>query len=482
MMSGRDGDEGLNRRLVIHNVHLDLDDDGHAGTELYDVVCVDGIVDTISPAGCKDTEFTDLADSPDRCDLEQLDAEGRGILLPALCHGHIHLDKCFLLDKCDDLVSGDFTEALKVTAKAKSAFPADTEDLYDRGKRLITESVECGVTLMRAHVEVDRTVNMCCLEAGLRLRDEFQDICDIQIAAFAQDPLFASLDDERPGRNLDLLRNASKRAGVQAVGSAPYVEPSTEHAKRNIKLILDTAIENRLHVDFHLDYNLDLTSEPLIWYVLEQLHERIRSGRWHAGAHVCIGHATRLTLFSADEWTRFCQLVCENDLPVTLVGLPPSDLYMMGRNLPQAPRSTLNVPKLAREYGLKIGMSVNNIENAFTPQGPLDPLALCPLGVAIFQAGTRQDCRTLLEAVTLNTRTAIGHATMSPLTGESTSTCGLVPTIGNVADFVLLHDNETAYSAALNPSYSRTTIKAGVIVSRRLAKKWLREKKTVQSL
>lgn len=183
---------------------------------------------------------------------------------------------------------------------------------------------------------------------------------------------------------------------MQAVGSAPYVEPSIAQAKRNITYILDIAYETHLHADFHLDYNLDPSSEPLIWHVLLQLKERIRGGRWRSDAHVCIGHATRLTLFSQEEWTRFCRIVREDELPVTLVGLPSSDLYMMGRNLPSAPRSTLNIPNLAREYRLRVAMSVNNVENAFTPQGPLDPLALCPLGVAVFQSGTKKDCESLL--------------------------------------------------------------------------------------
>ena len=34
---------------------------------------------------------------------------------------------------------------------------------------------------MRAHVEVDKTVHMSCLDTGLKLKDEFRAICDVQI-------------------------------------------------------------------------------------------------------------------------------------------------------------------------------------------------------------------------------------------------------------------------------------------------------------
>ncbi|OSX59873.1 hypothetical protein POSPLADRAFT_1149833, partial [Postia placenta MAD-698-R-SB12] len=379
-----------------------------------------------------------------------------------LCHAHVHLDKCFLLDQCDDLVTGDFAEALKVTAKAKRTFLSNPTDVHARGRRLITQSVECGVTAMRAHVEVDETVAMTCLDTGLRLKREYSSVCDIQVAVFAQDPFFSNEEDSEPGVNLSLFRDASLRDGVGAVGSAPYVEPSIPQAKCNITYVLDIAHARGLHADFHLDYNLDPASEPLIWFLLDELRARIAEGRWHAGMQVCVGHATRLALFSGDEWARFRREVEEHALPIMLVGLPPSDLYMMGRGAQPAQRGTLNILRLA-ERGVRAAMAVNNVGNAFTPQGPLDPLALCPLGVAVFQNGTKDACQTLVEAVTVNARTAIG------VPGPRS----LMPAIGGPADFVLLHDNDSMYSAALDPSYSRTTIKGGVVVAKRYTSRWL---------
>lgn len=80
------------------------------------------------------------------------------VLLPSLCHPHIHLDKCFLLShpKYVDLeiVKGDFAEALELTSEAKKRFEED--DLMTRGKWLIQESIAAGVTHMRAFVEVGK--------------------------------------------------------------------------------------------------------------------------------------------------------------------------------------------------------------------------------------------------------------------------------------------------------------------------------------
>lgn len=69
-----------------------------------------------------------------------------------------------------------------MTKTAKSDFIHDPDDLYNRGARIVKESVENGVTAIRAHVEVDSAVRFACLEAAQRLKEDFSAVCDIQIA------------------------------------------------------------------------------------------------------------------------------------------------------------------------------------------------------------------------------------------------------------------------------------------------------------
>lgn len=211
------------------------------------------------------------------------------------------------------------------------------------------------------------------------------------------------------------------------VGSAPYVEPTTEHAKRNIKLVFEASMNSGKlshHIDFHLDYNLNPAAEPLIHEVIAQAKTYCASGEnpdvagaagaqgrqaigspAHVTEHnsfrpcITIGHATRLQLFSPTEWRALGAAI--NDLPITFVGLPQSDMYIQGRahqNDPLGPpRSTLRVPFIEKEYGIKVAMAVNNVDNAFTPQGTLDPLSsLVSFGVAIFQVVTPRDIRSLI--------------------------------------------------------------------------------------
>ncbi|KAL8955890.1 MAG: hypothetical protein Q9183_006494 [Haloplaca sp. 2 TL-2023] len=221
------------------------------------------------------------------------------LLAPSLCHPHIHLDKCFLLNdpKYADLEieNGDFAEALTLTSRAKSRFNHD--DLLRRGGWLIEESISAGVTCMRAFVEIDAIVQFKCLDAGLMLKDRYQKTCYIQICAFAQDPLFSG---ENAAENRRLIEEALWREGVEAVGSTPYVEANKGRARDNIVWAIDRAKSYRKHLDLHLDYHLDASQDPMVDYVISRLH----NVRWTSSMNhqtIVLGHCTRLSKFAAGE-------------------------------------------------------------------------------------------------------------------------------------------------------------------------------------
>lgn len=319
------------------------------------------------------------------------------VLAPSLCHPHIHLDKCFLLSDPKysdlDIVRGDFPEALALTAKAKSRFAED--DLMRRGRWLITESVSAGVTCMRAFVEVDTQVRFKCLDAGLKLKTQFKDCCEIQLCVFAQEPLLSRGNNYSGGAAL--IEEALGREGVDVLGSTPYVEEDEILMRANVDWAVSTALKHGKHLDLHLDYDLDPKASSMVDYVIEVAKARdwIKNS---GGKTIVLGHCTRLTLFSAEEWHSLRTRVA--DLPISFVGLPTSDLYMMGRPDEKAisgqrVRGTLQVPEMIEKYDLNGAIGVNNIGNAFTPQGNCDPMSLISMGVGLYQAGTKKDTELL---------------------------------------------------------------------------------------
>jgi cytosine/adenosine deaminase-related metal-dependent hydrolase len=319
---------------------------------------------------------------------EFLDGFNR-LMAPSLCHAHIHLDKCFLLQdpKYDDLQieSGDFKEAMEITSTAKARF--EEEDLVRRGSQLIEESIQHGVTAMRAFVELDGVVQYKCLDAGLRLREKFKERCDVQICAFAQLPLFSGEDNGAEVRKL--MEAAALNENVEVLGSTPYVEDDEGKSKENVHWISALALRNKRYLDLHLDYFLDEDKQPLIWDVLKILKKQdwTKAG----GKQITLGHCTRLTRFREAEWNRLKQEI--GKLSISFVGLPTSDLFMM--RTPDNLRGTLPIIELVKQYGLNAAIAINNVGNAFTPQGNCDPLSIAQLGVGLYQAPTKDDVQLL---------------------------------------------------------------------------------------
>ncbi|KAH7242100.1 hypothetical protein BKA59DRAFT_480070 [Fusarium tricinctum] len=348
------------------------------------------------------------------------------ILLPSLCHPHIHLDKPYLLT-CNhpsslshpdysDLApkTGSFGEALTNTSEAKKRYTP--EDLYLRGSQLLATSYTQGVTCIRAFVELDHVTKLQPLKTAMQLKDEFAGFVNVQICAFAQDPIFST---EHGDVNRSIIEEALEEYGwsIGVIGTTPYVESDDQAQKKNIQWAIQTALEYRTHLDFHIEFNLN-EGDPMEQF--NYLVDELVANSWptHPGAPtVVLGHATRLTLASHTELTQFSERLRATKLPIHFVGLPTSDLFMMGRpnsdenSKQKAPLSrqcgTLHVPKMIQDYGLNACLSVNNVGNAFTPYGNGDPLGIASWGVGIFHAGTGDDATLLYEAVSTRAMDAI---------------------------------------------------------------------------
>lgn len=220
------------------------------------------------------------------------------LIAPSLCHPHVHLDKCFLLSdpKYADLeiIKGDFAEAMELTSRAKARFEKD--DLLRRGRWLICESIAAGVTHLRAFAEVDHGVQLKCLDAAIELKKEFRGLCEIQICAFAQDPILSGPHWEE---NNKLMDKAIAHKDVEVIGSTPYVEESDYAVQSNFATTIRKALLQRKHVDLHLDYHLDGARKSLVPDVIDHVDML----EWQIQLKtIVLGHCTRLTQNTSREW------------------------------------------------------------------------------------------------------------------------------------------------------------------------------------
>lgn len=353
------------------------------------------------------------------------------LLLPPLCHPHIHLDKAYLLtsnkptshgqpDYADLMPqTGEFKEALANTSAAKERYTE--EDLYLRGSQLLADSYRHGVTSMRAFVEVDVVTQFKTVEAAIKLKRDFGHVISIQICVFAQDPIFSG---EHGRRNRELLLEALDKYArdVEALGTTPYVEADYDAEVKNINFAIQTAMERQLFLDFHLDYHLESPPDSAPRMLLKTLLSSLIDHNWTERASkdrqaVAIGHCTRLTTMDEVILTQaIAPFIKDNKLPVHFVGLPTSDLYMMGRPKQDSsmthsrPRGTMQIPAMIKDLGLNGCLGVNNVGNAFTPSGDGDPLQLASWGVLLYHAGTEADAQLLYECVSERARRAMGLA------------------------------------------------------------------------
>jgi hypothetical protein len=225
------------------------------------------------------------------------------------------------------------------------------------------------------------------------LKEEFRQKCFVQICAFAQDPIYSYEDGGK--QMIQLMEEAAARTGVDVIGSTPYVEKTLGKRHANIERMITLAMKYSLHLDFHLDYNLDPKDEPSVYHVIQQLEK----AHWRNQRVVTLGHCTRLTMLTATEWQELRRQIGKH--PISFIGLPTSDRFMMARPDIQAGggeplRGTLQVPQMIKRYGLQAALGVNNVGNAFTPHGSCDPLSVASLGVGVYQAGTKTDAEVLL--------------------------------------------------------------------------------------
>ena len=379
----------------------------------YDIHIEDSKIKNIVPQSTKASSYTSK---------KVLDAT-TCLIAPSLCHAHIHIDKCFLLSdpKFADLeiIEGDFAEAMEITAKAKSRF--DNDDLLRRGRWLIAESIAAGVTHMRAFVEVDHIVQMKCLDAAIELKRHFAAACEIQICLFAQEPIYSGTHG---AANRKLMEAAVFSEHVSVIGTTPYVESDEENTRKNIGWAIKVASDFSVHLDFHLDYNLDgsqITQTDLVAKQLESMSLYQRSQYPFVTTTVVVSHCTRLTLYEKRDWQALSQRV--QHLKLYFVGLPTSDLYMMGKPRSdkgggERVRGTLQIPQMVQGYGIQGAIAVNNVGNAFTPYGSCDPLSIASMGVGLYHAGTKRDTQLLYECVSSRAMEAIGYPSKPFAKGE----------------------------------------------------------------
>lgn len=343
-----------------------LDRDG-----TVDIGITDGRISSVTPAGT----------APRTADVTH-DAGGR-VVLPGFVEPHLHLDKAFLGTPAS---GGSLHEAIAQTAAAKALFT--DHDVRTRALRVLARAVAHGTTSIRAHTEIDPDIGLLSVRAIDKLARQLAGVVDIQVAPFPQEGLFC-----RPG-TMPLLREALDITGT-VVGGCPYAEDSLRDAQRHVDAILDLAVEFGIPADLHLDLAND-DSDPRFTLAEYVAHQTMARG---LEARVAIGHVTTLAALSPSTRSRVLDALAA--ARITVVALPATDLYLMGRDDERNVRRGVAPIRELWSAGVPTALSSNNIRNAFTPTGRADPLDIALLAARISHISSPDEFARIVDMTTV---------------------------------------------------------------------------------
>ncbi|HVC49050.1 MAG TPA: amidohydrolase family protein, partial [Burkholderiales bacterium] len=174
---------------------------------------------------------------------ETIDAQGRAAI-PGFVEPHLHIDKAFLHRRLP-AVQGTLEEAIRVTGILKGK--QQRQDVLDRSRRVLDMAVKNGTIAIRAHPDVDLIQGLIGVETLLELKEEYQNLLDIQIVAFPQEGIIKSAG------TLELMEEAMGM-GADVVGGCPYNEVSWTDTQRHIDMVFTMAQKHDAHIDMHADF------------------------------------------------------------------------------------------------------------------------------------------------------------------------------------------------------------------------------------
>jgi len=199
-----------------------------------------------------------------------LDAGG-GIVCPGFVDSHIHLDKAYTASGLDEAPAG----LGEYTGGTHSIIPSirtlkekfTEEDVLERGRKALIESLKQGTTAHRVFVDVDSVVGLKCVNAAIKLKREFEGLIDLQVVAFPQEGLVGNQE------NVELLYKAAE-LGADVVGGIPWYENSIDEANRHLDIVFSVA--KSFDKDVHIV--ADDTDDPLSTNTLSFISKCLREG------------------------------------------------------------------------------------------------------------------------------------------------------------------------------------------------------------
>jgi cytosine deaminase len=203
--------------------------------------------------GIADGKIAAIENSIDNSAVVEINAHGN-LVTESFVNPHLHLCKVYTKEMMDDEsmkayhgIEGQMGSAMTSIELAMKIKEKYNESWIIRNvRRAVAYAAIYGCTHMRVFADVDNKAKLEGVKALLRAREEFKNIVELQVVAFAQDGIVREPGAEK------LVREAMEM-GADVVGGIPWIEYTEADIAAHVKIIFDIAEEYNKPVSMLVD-------------------------------------------------------------------------------------------------------------------------------------------------------------------------------------------------------------------------------------
>jgi cytosine deaminase len=392
----------------------------HSQDKLFQIGIIDGVIVEVAESIEGEAEII-------------LDAQS-GLATESFANPHLHLCKVYTLQMMDEIALRDYhgegmgkaMTAIETAARVKENYDADW--IIENVRQACALAAIYGNTHIRAFADVDSKAKLEGVKALIQAKDEFKDLIDLQVVAFAQDGIV-----REPG-TVDLL-NQAMEMGTDVVGGIPWIEYTETDIFEHVRVIFDIAEKFGADVSMLVDD----AGDPGLRSTEVMAVEAVKRG-WQG--RVLAHHARAQAMYPKPYLQKLAALMKKAEM-----GLVTD---------PHTGPLHARVKELLEENVL-ICLGQDDISDAYYPFGRNNMLEVAFLASHLLWMTTSAEMEILYDMVTVNAFKAMGVNGIELKTGAP-------------AHLVILHENNIL-DAIRYHSEPRYVISHGKLVDRELMKK-----------
>jgi len=334
--------------------------------------------------GIADGKLLDIGKNLKSEAITVLDADG-GLVTESYANPHLHLCKVYTLKMMDELALQDYhaagmgkaMNAIELAARVKENY--DASWIIENVRRACALAAIYGNTHIRAFADVDQKAKLEGVKALLQAKEEFAQIVDLQVVAFAQDGIV-----REPG-TIELLSEAMEM-GADVVGGIPWIEYTDADILKHVEAIFDIAEKYNADVSMLVDD----AGDPGLRSTELMAVEAIKRG-WHG--RVLAHHARAQAMYPKPYLQKLASLM--EKAGMGLVTDPHTGpLHARVREL--------------QEEGVLVCLGQDDISDAYYPFGRNNMLEVAFLASHLLWMTTADDMEMLYDMITVKAGQAMG--------------------------------------------------------------------------